>query len=36
MKKIKRSNISNKNRKILLDALMTTISGLSAAMKNTG
>jgi len=36
MKKLKASNLNKNNRKILMDALLITISGLSAAMKNTG
>ena len=35
-KKLKALNLNNNNRKILMDALLITISGLSAAMKNTG
>ena len=36
MKKLKASNLNKYNRKILMDALLITVSGLSAAMKNTG
>ena len=36
MKKLKASNLNKNNRKILMDAMLITISGLSAAMKNTG
>jgi len=36
MKKLKASNLNKNNRKILMDALLITVSGLSAAMKNTG
>jgi len=36
MNKISRKKYSKKNKKIILDAILTTISGLSAAMKNTG
>ena len=36
MKKLKASDLNKNNRKILTDAMLITISGLSAAMKNTG
>ena len=36
MNKISINKYSKKNKKIILDAILTTISGLSAAMKNTG
>jgi len=36
MKKLKASNLDKNNKKILMDAMLITISGLSAAMKNTG
>ena len=36
MKKLNKSSIKGKNRKILKDAMLVTIAGISAAMKNTG
>jgi len=36
MNKISSNKYSKKNKKIILDAILTTISGLSASMKNTG
>jgi len=36
MKKLKKNNLKNKNRKILMDAMLVTIAGIAAAMKNTG
>jgi len=36
MKKLITTNLNKKDRKVLMDAILTTISGLSAAMKNTG
>ena len=36
MNKISKKKYSKKNKKIILDAILNTISGLSAAMKNTG
>ena len=36
MKKLKVTNLSKVDRKILMDAMMITIAGISAAMKNTG
>ena len=36
MKKLKASDLNKNNRKILMDAMLITIAGLSAAMKNTG
>jgi len=36
MKKLKVTNLRNADRKILMDAMMVTIAGISAAMKNTG
>ena len=31
-----KNNLKSKNRKILMDAMLLTIAGISAAMKNTG
>ena len=36
MRKLKKSNLKNKKRETLLDAMFVTIAGISAAMKNTG
>jgi len=36
MKKLKTTNFNKKDKKVLIEAILTTISGLSAAMKNTG
>ena len=36
MKKLKVTNLRNADRKLLMDAMMVTIAGISAAMKNTG
>ena len=34
--KLKATNLRNADRKLLMDAMMVTIAGISAAMKNTG
>jgi len=36
MKKLNNSNLKGKNRKILMDAMLVTIAGIAAAMKNVG
>jgi len=36
MNKLKKSNLRNKDKKILKDAMLITIAGIAAAMKNTG
>ena len=36
MKKLKVTNLRNADKKLLMDAMMVTIAGISAAMKNTG
>ncbi len=36
MKKLENKRLSKKNKKILMDAMFVTISGISASMKNTG
>ena len=36
MNKLNSKKINNKDRKYLNDALMTSIAGISAAIKNTG
>ena len=36
MKKLENKKLSKKNKKILMDAMFVTISGISASMKNTG
>jgi len=36
MRKLNKNNLKSKNRKILRDAMLVTIAGISAAMKNTG
>ena len=36
MKKLNNKKLTNKNKKILMDAMIVTISGISASMKNTG
>ena len=36
MNKLKKSNLRNKDKKILKDAILVTIAGIAAAMKNTG
>jgi len=33
---LNKNNLKSKNRKILNDAMLLTIAGISAAMKNTG
>jgi len=36
MKKLKVTNLRDADKKLLMDAMMVTIAGISAAMKNTG
>ena len=36
MKKLNKTNLKIRNRKILKDAMLITIAGIAAAMKNTG
>jgi len=36
MKKLNKNSLKDKNKKILKDAMLVTIAGISAAMKNTG
>jgi len=36
MKKLNKNSLKSKSRKILKDAMLVTIAGISAAMKNTG
>ena len=36
MKKLLKQNIKNKKDKYLKDAMMVTVAGIAAAMKNTG
>jgi phosphoenolpyruvate carboxylase len=36
MNKLKKSNLRNKDKTILKDAILVTIAGIAAAMKNTG
>ena len=36
MKRLNKKNINAKSKKILMDAMIVTISGISASMKNTG
>ena len=36
MKKLRVTNLRKADKKILMDAMMVTIAGISAAMKNTG
>ena len=36
MAKLNNKKTTKKNRKILLDSMIVTISGISASMKNTG
>ena len=36
MRKLNKNSLKGKNKKILMDAMMVTIAGISAAMKNTG
>ena len=36
MKKLKATNLKNADKKLLMDAMMVTITGISAAMRNTG
>ncbi len=36
MKKLKATNLRNEDKKLLMDTMMVTIAGISAAMKNTG
>ena len=33
---LNKNNLKGKNRKILMDAMLVTIAGIAAAMKNTG
>ena len=36
MKKIKNKKLNIKNKELLMDAMLVTIAGIAAAMKNTG
>ena len=36
MRKLRKPNTSKKRKEILMDAMIVTITGISAAMKNTG
>ena len=36
MRKLKSKKLTSNQKNILMDAMMVTISGISAAMKNTG
>ena len=36
MKKISKKKLKNQDKKYLNDAMITSIAGISAAMKNTG
>ena len=36
MRKLNQRKIKGKNRKILIDAVLVTVAGIAAAMKNTG
>ena len=36
MRKLNKNSLKDKNKKILKDAMLVTIAGISAAMKNTG
>ena len=36
MKKLNKTNLTSKKRKTLMDVMLVTIAGISAAMKNTG
>ena len=36
MRKLNQEKIKGKNRKILIDAVLVTVAGIAAAMKNTG
>ncbi len=36
MKKLNKTKVKNKKRAILMDVMLVTIAGISAAMKNTG
>jgi phosphoenolpyruvate carboxylase len=36
MRKLNQGKIKGKNRKILIDAVLVTVAGIAAAMKNTG
>jgi len=36
MRKLNKNSLKSKNKKILKDAMLLTIAGISAAMKNTG
>jgi len=36
MRKLNKNSLKSKNRKIFKDAMLVTIAGISAAMKNTG
>ena len=36
MKKLNKTKVKSKKRTILMDVMLVTIAGISAAMKNTG
>ena len=36
MRKLNKSSLKNREKQILMDAMIVTITGISAAMKNTG
>ena len=36
MRKLNKSKLNKKQKEILMDAMIVTIGGISAAMKNTG
>ena len=36
MKKLNQNKIKEESRKILTDAMLVTVAGIAAAMKNTG
>ena len=36
MKKLKKKNLNSQNKKLLRDAMLITIAGIAAAMKNVG
>jgi Phosphoenolpyruvate carboxylase len=36
MKKLNQNKIKGESRKILTDAMLVTVAGIAAAMKNTG
>jgi phosphoenolpyruvate carboxylase len=36
MKKLNKTNLKIRNKTILKDAILVTIAGIAAAMKNTG